>query len=387
VSVVAAEQPLRLGETWRAARFPVALVLVAAAVVALVAAAGSSPTTRSLDPSSATSDGARALATLLRERGVTVTTTTAAATLTADAVVVAEPQEETRAELAALAASPARLLVLDPRDRELRALGVPATFDDAATGATLTPGCVLPAARAAGPARIEGTLYHLSGAATACYHQDGDTALVDVVRPGRGDVLVLGSASTLTNSRLAAQGDAALALGLLDVARVQWLFPAPLTSASGAPKHGLIALLPSRLEWAVLQLFVAMVVLALWRARRLGRPVVEPLPVVVRAAETVEGRARLLRHVDGRGTAGAALRSAAVRRLATRLRVASTTPDPVALAAVAAARSGRPETEIREVLYGAEPPDDAALVRLAQQLPVLESELGQDAQPPRGGDR
>ena len=54
-----------------------------------------------------------------------------------------------------------------------------------------------------------------------------------------------------------------------------------------------------------------MLLLALWRARRLGPVVAEPLPVVVRAAETVEGRARLYRRGGARGQAA---RGAARRR-------------------------------------------------------------------------
>ena len=52
------------------------------------------------------------------------------------------------------------------------------------------------------------------------------------------------------------------------------------------------------------------VLLALWQARRLGPVVAERLPVVVRAAETVEGRGRLYRARRARDRAAAALRAA-----------------------------------------------------------------------------
>jgi len=60
-----------------------------------------------------------------------------------------------------------------------------------------------------------------------------------------------------------------------------------------------------------LQVFIAAALAALWRTRRLGPLVAEPLPVVVRASETVEGHGRLYRSRRSRGRAAAVLRDAA----------------------------------------------------------------------------
>ena len=68
-----------------------------------------------------------------------------------------------------------------------------------------------------------------------------------------------------------------------------------------------------------IQLGVVVVLLALWRMRRLGPLVTEPLPVVVRACETVEGHGRLYRSRRARDRAAAALREAALGRIVTRL--------------------------------------------------------------------
>ena len=56
---------------------------------------------------------------------------------------------------------------------------------------------------------------------------------------------------------------------------------------------------------------------AFWRGRRLGPLVVENLPVVVRASETMEGRARLYQKSSARLHALDALRIGAIQRLAT----------------------------------------------------------------------
>ena len=64
--------------------------------------------------------------------------------------------------------------------------------------------------------------------------------------------------------------------------------------------------------------------LALWRGRRLGPVVDEPLPVVVRAAETTEGRARLYRRAEGARTGPpSSLRAATRPRLLAAARAAA----------------------------------------------------------------
>ena len=106
---------------------------------------------------------------------------------------------------------------------------------------------------------------------------------------------------------------------------------------------------------------VAVLLLALWRARRLGPVVTEPLPVVVRAAETVEGRARLYRRGGARDTAAEALRGAPGPgwRRCWGCRRAPRRPrwwPPIG------GRTGVPAASVGALLYGAAPADDAALV-------------------------
>ena len=115
-------------------------------------------------------------------------------------------------------------------------------------------------------------------------------------------------------------------------------------------------------------------VVVLWRGRRLGRLVAEPLPVVVRAVETTRGRARLYRRARARGRAARVLRAAAVRRLALRCGLPRTA-DPGEVAAVVAERTRRAAAEVLALLAGAEPADDPSLVRLARDIDALETEV------------
>jgi hypothetical protein len=207
-----------------------------------------------------------------------------------------------------------------------------------------------------------------------CYSADGDPSLVHVVQTSGRTVTLLGTPEPLTNDHLDEQGNAALALGLLG-ARPQlvWYLPTP-GDLPASEQRSLYDLLPDALWWALWQLGIAVLLLALWRARRLGAVVPEPLPVVVRATETVEGRGRLYRRSGARDKAAAALRSATLRRLEPALGLARRS-QPQNVADAVAARSGHSSVEVSALLYGAAPADDSALVRLADHLDAMEKEV------------
>jgi hypothetical protein len=387
MTVMAAEAPVDLAELLRRMRFPVVVVLIAAGLVTLLAVLGTEPNSSPLDPRNTAPDGAHALSVLLSNRGDSVTVATSVAQLSSSSdttIVVSAPSLVSDRALHAITGTNATVLLVDPADNALAALGVPATADAITAGAATTdPGCTLPAAVTAGSVRISGDLYAARGPVSRCYIQNGDAALLESTRPDRAPTFVIGSPSTLSNAHLASQGDAALALSIIDNDNVQWV-PGGLNAGPvPASRRGLYHLLPARLLWASLQLFIAVFVLALWRARRLGRPVVEPLPVVVRAAETVEGRARLMHAAKARGAAARSLRTAAIRRLSHSLRLGAD-EDPASVIGLVAERTNRSAAEVQSVLYGGEPPDDAALVRLAQELPRLETAVHQDDAPTGG---
>ena len=100
----------------------------------------------------------------------------------------------------------------------------------------------------------------------------------------------------------------------------------------------------------------------------------EPLPVVVRGSEAVEGRGRLYRTTRARPQAAAALRSASLDAAASRLSLGPS-PEPTALLTALAGRTGRSGAELRDLLYGPPPADDAALVALADALSRLDQEV------------
>lgn len=348
---------------WRAVRTPALIVLLVCAagiVLALARSAGGPP----LDPRSADPAGGRALARLLDRQGVTVEPTYTSAGLrpAGATLLVTDPDLVDPATLSRLAGQAAHVVLVEPGDEALTAVAPAVSRENGLAVTTREPGCALAAATAAGPVTIGGTGYQ---ARRTCY--DGAIAQ-------SGRVTVVGGPQAFGNDALGEQGNAALALRLLgERQRLVWYVPSAGDPGLAGGQESLYDLLPGAWVFGAVQAGVAVVLLALWRARRLGPVVTEPLPVVVRAAETVEGRARLYRRAGATGHAADALRRASLGRLRGRLGLGADAGPQTVLAAIAA-RTGR---DVGPLLYGPPPEGDAALVRLADALDALENEVRQ----------
>jgi uncharacterized protein DUF4350 len=357
-------------------------VLVGAGIVVIIGAViyafGAGTPGGDLDPRSYTGAGSHALSALLEQRGVHVETATDVATaeqlaVSGTTLVVVFPQSLTSAELGSIATTRADLVVVGAELDGIQGLGLPVA-DELDDGNTVrAPSCSLSAATVAGSAQLKGAGYSVPDGVQGCYPDGDGFALVTFAADGHR-VTLLSDGTPFMNSALDKQGNAALALGLLDThPDVVWLVPPQLAPDSGGTQS-VTSLLPSRLKLAFLQLIIAVVVLAVWRGRRLGRLVPEELPVVVRQAETVRGRSRLYRRSRSLGTAGNALREGTRDRLGRRLGLGPR-PQQAALVQAIAARTQQPAGQVEALLYGAVPADDAALVTLARALTALEKEV------------
>ena len=366
-------------DLWRAGKGPVAVLALVLLAGVLVALAAGGTDTRPLHPRSPAPSGGRALAELLRDQGVRVdrvaTTDGLADTVGRDTtVLVVDPDLITDGQIETLVNTGADLVVLSTVAPQRWVTGVGAQPADPDVR---SPGCPLPAARRAGPADAGLISYDVDGtslgSAVRCYAHDGRPSLVQG-QVGGQLVTLVGSGSGFTNSRLDDEGNAALSLGLLGGHdRLVWFLPSREVLPPQAQKS-FYELVPHGVWWGLAQLAIAVLLLALWRARRLGPVVAEPLPVVVRAAEAVEGRGRLYRRAGARDRAGEALRSGVRTRLVPALGLPRRA-EPTAVVAAVAARSSRPAAEVGALLYGAAPADDASLVRLADALDDLEREV------------
>lgn len=357
---------------WQRTRFWLALaglLLVGGLVLVLVAPRPG----RDLDPESAAKNGSKALAQVLRSYGVSVSRTSqlavAAAVDGSTAVVVVAPDDYAPSQLATLVSGPARVVLLAP---DPGALAVdPALQISSQTGAAPVPGCTAPGALAAGRVEFPASAMTYSSSAAGsidCY----DGALVI-----DGRLAVLGSADLLRNDALDGRGVAALDVNVLTadrtLDRVVWLLPGTDSAGPGAPT--LWQLFPAGAHRAFVWAIAIGVVLVIWRARRLGPPVAEPLPVIVRAAEVVEGHGRLYRRAGARQRAANALRAGTAHRLARHVGLPRSAA-PGDVAALVAATIGHDRTRVRFLLEGPAPDDDAALVELARALHELEAAAG-----------
>ncbi|MER8017594.1 DUF4350 domain-containing protein [Streptomyces griseoluteus] len=364
------------------------LLLVGAATIAVIR---SQTRHGNLDPRSADPRGSRAVAELLADRGVTtrlVTTLDAARESVGPdtTLLVAVPDLLThrqQTELAkATAPSGGRTVLVAPGDWSVGRLAPGVTASPVTTlETTLDPDCTLPEARRAGSAETGGIRYRTTADdADACYPSERRPTLLRLpAASGRGDTVLLGAPDILLNDRLDQQGNASLALQLLGSRpHLVWYLPSPADSSTAdTGRRSLFDLLPPGWLWGTLQLFVAALLAAFWRGRRFGPLVPERLPVVIRASETTEGRARLYRKADARDRASAVLRSTARTRLAPLVGVPAAqahTPEAL-LPALSARLPDSGEQALRSLLFGGPPRDDAALIALTDRLDALEREV------------
>ncbi|MGW0159936.1 DUF4350 domain-containing protein [Mycobacterium sp. NPDC003323] len=366
-------------QRWRTARMVGMALALIVAVSALSAYLTAPRTGGLLEADSTAPDGAHALITLLEDRGIDVVVAedlgaVAAAARPDTLIAVAQTffllDEDGLDRLAEL---PGDRLLIAPSGATRERLAPDLELDDAVQFGG-RPDCELREAVSAGNVQFgvsDGYTRAGDGPATRCY----DGALLRYVDDGR-TVTVVGSAEFMTNGGLLGDGAAALAMNLAGTHdRVIWYAPQRIEGESTGGRS-LFDLMPPQVGWAVLQVGVAVALVAWWRARRLGPLVAENLPVVVRASETVEGRARLYRSRRARDRAAAALRTATLARLRPRLGLGPRAAPAAITQAVAQRLHGDPNT-LSHSLFGPPPDTDDQLYALAHQLDDIERQVAQ----------
>jgi hypothetical protein len=359
-----------------------ALVVGVLGLALLIGAISASGPRGYLDPGSAGPEGGRALRVLLEQQGIQVTVVRDAAAASADAahgltLFVPDVSDLGDRDLSLVWSDSADLVATDPDDRAVPHMIPGMQLGHSVTEQVREPACGLRAATLAGTALTGGSGLQgqpASGTVEACYAARGEGTVVRQTLPDGRTVTVVGSGTAFTNGAIGADGNAALALNLLGGHSVLiWYAPAPGSPpADGASDF--TDLLPPWVGIVIAQLVVVVLVAALWRGRRLGPVVVEPLPVDVRAAETTEGRARLYRRRGARGRAAEHLRAASRSRMMSPLGLPPGSSREAVVAQVAA-RSGWAQGDVANLLYGAAPHDDAGLVGLASALDSLERQV------------
>lgn len=360
--------------------------VVLAVIVLINLLPGPEEDDRPLSPGNAAPEGARAVAEVLRTRGVEIVRADsfddagrALGRGPATLFLHDARQYLSADQVAELVSMAERSVLATPGARQLTALdedfaplgSVP--LDLGGDAPALAADCADPDAAAADTISASGTAY--SGP-VECFPTavDAGTGGLYVTNP-TGAVAVLGAPQILSNGSVTDAGNAALALRALgSTATLVWYEPSGSDVVPTGKGIDPLTLLPPWVDSLLVWLLVCSVLAMAWRGRRMGPLAVEPLPVVVRAAETAEGRARLYQDSGAVAHAAAALRAATLARLARRLRVDRAASAAEVLEA-AARHSGRDRTGLEERLLRSSPTTNRELVLWAQDILDLEKEI------------
>lgn len=336
-------------------------------------------------------DGTRAVAQILREKGVSVRQIgLLSGAHIADppntTLVIAEPYSLLETQIASIAAYPGDIVYLGISQEALTSADPALWQGDAPSGGTLSAQCDDAAALAAKQITGggDGIGSEPGAAAELCFTDTQGNASFARVETDLGTRTFIAQPAIATNGELDKFGNAALTLRSMGQHPTLTWYLGDFTDSSvltwgdrgdGPPEVDANPnFLPPGTTDALFALALAALVAAFWRARRFGPLVTEPLPVVVRSSEATRGRARLYRRARATGRSAAALRALAAVKMGRRLGVPRAASRAALVNAIERA-TGRPGADIEALVYGTPPANEAEMMHLAHQLDQLESEV------------
>ena len=243
-----------------------------------------------------------------------------------------------------------RAVVADPASQVLRSAGIRRGADPVggfAPDQEIEGDCLL--AGAAGVRRIvtsstDATLVASSADSFGCFRR-GDGWWLVQRRLGEGTIVGLGGLTPFTNEHLDDADDVVLAWSLLG--NTQGVVVGDPVAGPPPPSGGIWSLLPPTARAIVLQLALAVLVLAVARGRRLGKPVEEELPAPIPASELVDATAELYRGSRAAGHAAGLLRDGFRTRVGRRI---GHVGESAALSDAVASSTGEPEELVTSLL-------------------------------------
>ena len=313
-----------------------------------------------------------------------------------------------------------RVVLVSPTDNALAAMGLPVTVAVVAQNRStatcsvigIAPDDVISSQGIGVGSYSSATSYTPTQPAASCFPDDTDTGSDVVDRPGQIVVvpattshpeIVVTDGDFWHNANLAEDDNAGVALRVLaSSGRLIWFIPSfgDRPPEPDEPDSDPRSQIPRWIGPGFLLAAFAVFALMLWRGRRFGPMVTEPLPAVVKAIETTRARGRLYHR------AGADSRAAAILRIRTISRIAGYlglhydpvqaldaldasdehddsgvwTPDGsdssvAAIISVAAAATHRDARDVARLLTVPLPEGDDALVVFTTELTALEKEV------------
>lgn len=353
--------------------------------------------TEPLDPANPSDNGSQALASVIADHDVRVDITRNQDQLIdaprpdADtSVVVTETDAlsaRTARRFAEQTSDARRVILVSPSTGVLDALGlrvleVRAPVDTSGGARTPPARCDAPWLGPLDTISDDGTWYFAdTDDATSCFRYGDDAPMIVLPRTSTRPEVVVMSGAALRNDEITRFDNAGVAIRTLAPAsRLLWYVPSRSDVVIDQPSA------PSDIPRAIgpliaLALFLVLA-LMLWRGRRFGPLVTEPLPAVVKAIETTAARGRLYHRARAADRAAATLRAAIVENLSRHLGLpvptrpaaaASTAID--ALVVAAADATGRDRRDVGQLLAGPLPSTDVELVDFTTRLTALEKEV------------
>lgn len=355
---------------------PFALLAVAVLLIGLVSRSGRAEG-EPLDPRSTGELGARGLVLLLESFGAEVRLGGGVPPEGATAVVLRDQlNEQETEELEAWVRDGGTLVVADPLSSFAPAVGGSDTdlFDaESEDDELLRPNCRLPVVAGITRIRVSAAApYRDRPGQIGCFPTRGGSYLAARVE-GSGTVIALGGGGPFVNQQLDDEDNAVLAVALM-APQPGGVVTIVEPSAFGGGRKELRDLVSRRVKDGLWQLLVAFAVFALWKARRLGRPVLEPQPVQIAGSELVVAVGNLLQQGRRRESAARMMQSSLRRTMSERLGVPADAPVD-AFASAASARAGVDLADVEAALSPVPPADDEALIRLAQSVETLRNEV------------
>lgn len=354
----------------------VGLALLVAAVVLGVILIGP-PATQGppLDPASSGPLGTKALVLLLEELGAEVEVSDQAPPAEDDVALVLTDDlgEARRIEVEAWVEAGGTLVVADPLSA-LHPFPVEAPSGFGLVEAPFDATCALPALESV--TEVEpptGSIgYGLIPGTEGCFLRD-DSAFLALASRGEGSIVALGGAGLFTNQALGDADNAVLAAVLL-APRVGTTVTFLRPPVPGGGDDGLAELVGDNVKASLAQLGVAFGLYVLWRARRLGSPVVEAQPVTLKSSELVVAVGNLLQQARHHDEAARLVGDDLRRRLAERLGLGGDAP-VAQVAQVAAARTGVPVERVHAAMVPPHLAGPDALVAHAAEAEALHQEV------------
>lgn len=367
----------------RAVRFwiivGVGALIVAVIAIAITGIAGTAG--QALSPTDPHPSGSKAIAQVLRAQGVTVTSVD---TVRAARAAAADPASTSiflvddngylgAASLHELARLTDNLIIMTPDFDTLDTLAPDVALAGNVTG-VLSADCELRAVQQAAEVTGNGSGFRLIGTdadALECLSSGNDIhSIIQVTSDGKR-ITVVGTRDAFSNQFVQDRGNAALALGLLGQTRnLVWMLPS-IDEAAAVGFPSIAELTPAWVSTLMGLLAIAVIAAGFWRGRRFGPLVVEDLPVIVRASETMHGRARLYEKASARLHALDALRMGTIDRLGILCGLPTVASVDDVIRAVSRI-TGRQVTDIAGLLRDADPGSESDFIRLSDALLDLE---------------